>query len=227
VGFCVPTRELRSSCRPSLCRVCGATRPRSALLHRLWCAPWRDRTGGGTGDRCDQGRGSHGAGCRGRLLAHALHRMVRVDQNGRLVEATGALDRVTSGQVDCVMFTGSTRTGKAVMKAAADALVPCYLELGGKDPMIVCADANIDRAAYAAAFYSMNNGGQVCISGSRRRWSRLRHRWSPPSGVPRRSSSLEANSGRARSTRSSGGRRAGPGPRSAATRSHRPRPSLR
>lgn len=66
--------------------------------------------------------------------------------------------------VDCVMFTGSSRTGKAVMKAAADALVPCYLELGGKDPMIVCADANLERAANAAAFYSMNNAGQVCIS---------------------------------------------------------------
>jgi acyl-CoA reductase-like NAD-dependent aldehyde dehydrogenase len=66
--------------------------------------------------------------------------------------------------VDCVMFTGSTRTGRAVMKAAAERLVPCYLELGGKDPMIVCADANLDRAANAAAFYSMNNGGQVCIS---------------------------------------------------------------
>ena len=62
------------------------------------------------------------------------------------------------------MFTGSSRTGKAVMKAAADALIPCYLELGGKDPMIVCADADIERAANAAAFYSMNNGGQVCIS---------------------------------------------------------------
>ncbi len=62
------------------------------------------------------------------------------------------------------MFTGSSRTGKAVMRAAADALVPCYLELGGKDPMIVCADADIERAANAAAFYSMNNGGQVCIS---------------------------------------------------------------
>jgi len=66
--------------------------------------------------------------------------------------------------VDCVMFTGSTRTGKAVMKAAADKLIPCYLELGGKDPMVVCADANIERAANAAAFYSMNNAGQVCIS---------------------------------------------------------------
>ena len=62
------------------------------------------------------------------------------------------------------MFTGSTRTGTAVMKAAAERLIPCYLELGGKDPMLVCADADVDRAANAAAFYSMNNAGQVCIS---------------------------------------------------------------
>ncbi len=67
-------------------------------------------------------------------------------------------------RVDCVMFTGSGRTGKKVLGEAADAMVPCYLELGGKDPMIVCADADIDRAANAAAYYSMNNGGQVCIS---------------------------------------------------------------
>ncbi len=67
-------------------------------------------------------------------------------------------------EVDCVMFTGSTRTGTAVMKAAAQRLIPCWLELGGKDPMIVCADADLDRAANAAAFYSMNNAGQICIS---------------------------------------------------------------
>jgi acyl-CoA reductase-like NAD-dependent aldehyde dehydrogenase len=76
----------------------------------------------------------------------------------------GSTGAALIGGVDCVMFTGSTTTGKKVMKAAADALIPCYLELGGKDPMIVCADANVERAANAAAFYSMNNGGQVCIS---------------------------------------------------------------
>jgi acyl-CoA reductase-like NAD-dependent aldehyde dehydrogenase len=76
----------------------------------------------------------------------------------------GSTGAALIGAVDCVMFTGSTRTGKLVLKAAAEALVPCYLELGGKDPMIVCADANLDRAANAAAFYSMNNAGQVCIS---------------------------------------------------------------
>ena len=42
--------------------------------------------------------------------------------------------------------------------------MPCYLELGGKDPMVVCADADVERAANAASFYSMNNAGQVCIS---------------------------------------------------------------
>jgi acyl-CoA reductase-like NAD-dependent aldehyde dehydrogenase len=76
----------------------------------------------------------------------------------------GSTGAALIGEVDCVMFTGSSRTGKAVMKAAAESLVPCYLELGGKDPMIVCADADIERAANAATFYSMNNAGQVCIS---------------------------------------------------------------
>ena len=76
----------------------------------------------------------------------------------------GSTGAALVSHVDCIMFTGSIRTGRAVMKAAADALIPCYLELGGKDPMIVCADANLERAANAAAFYSMNNAGQVCIS---------------------------------------------------------------
>src|SRR5690242_16159485 len=76
----------------------------------------------------------------------------------------GSTGAALISHVDVVMFTGSTRTGKAVMKAAADELIPCYLELGGKDPMIVCADADVERAANAAAFYGLNNGGQVCIS---------------------------------------------------------------
>ncbi len=66
--------------------------------------------------------------------------------------------------VDYVMFTGSVRTGKEVMKRAADRLTPVSLELGGKDPMIVLADADLERAANAAASYGLNNSGQVCIS---------------------------------------------------------------
>jgi acyl-CoA reductase-like NAD-dependent aldehyde dehydrogenase len=66
--------------------------------------------------------------------------------------------------VDCMMFTGSTETGKIVMERAAKTLTPVSLELGGKDPMIVLADADVERAANAALFWSMQNTGQTCIS---------------------------------------------------------------
>ena len=67
-------------------------------------------------------------------------------------------------EVDMVMFTGSVETGKKVMARAAETLTPVSLELGGKDPMIVLADADLERAANAAVAYGMNNSGQVCIS---------------------------------------------------------------
>ena len=66
--------------------------------------------------------------------------------------------------VDFVMFTGSTATGKKVAERAARTLTPVGLELGGKDPMIVLRDADLEKAANAAAYYSMQNGGQTCIS---------------------------------------------------------------
>jgi acyl-CoA reductase-like NAD-dependent aldehyde dehydrogenase len=66
--------------------------------------------------------------------------------------------------VDYVMFTGSTEVGKKVMERAAKTLTPVGLELGGNDPMVVLADADLERAANAAVHYSMQNGGQTCIS---------------------------------------------------------------
>jgi acyl-CoA reductase-like NAD-dependent aldehyde dehydrogenase len=66
--------------------------------------------------------------------------------------------------VDFVMFTGSTATGKKVMGRAAETLTPVALELGGKDPMIVLADADLERAANAATYYALQNGGQTCVS---------------------------------------------------------------
>lgn len=66
--------------------------------------------------------------------------------------------------VDMIMFTGSTATGKKVMAKAAETLTPVSLELGGKDPMIVMSDADLDRAAHHAVYYGMFNGGQTCIS---------------------------------------------------------------
>jgi acyl-CoA reductase-like NAD-dependent aldehyde dehydrogenase len=98
------------------------------------------------------------------LMAEMMHECGLPDGVFQVATGDGSTGAALIDQVDCVMFTGSTKTGKAVMKAAAERLIPCYLELGGKDPMIVCADADLERAANAAAFYSMNNGGQVCIS---------------------------------------------------------------
>src|SRR5437763_9187181 len=65
---------------------------------------------------------------------------------------------------DMVMFTGSTKTGKKVMERAAETLTPVALELGGKDPMIVLRDADLERAANAAVYNGYSNGGQTCIA---------------------------------------------------------------
>jgi acyl-CoA reductase-like NAD-dependent aldehyde dehydrogenase len=66
--------------------------------------------------------------------------------------------------VDYVMFTGSVNTGRRIAVAAAQRLIPCDLELGGKDAMIVCADADLDRAVDGAVFGAFAYTGQVCIS---------------------------------------------------------------
>jgi acyl-CoA reductase-like NAD-dependent aldehyde dehydrogenase len=65
---------------------------------------------------------------------------------------------------DYVQFTGSSGTGRKVAERAARRLVPYSLELGGKDPMIVCEDADIDLAAHAAVWGAMFNAGQTCVS---------------------------------------------------------------
>ena len=66
--------------------------------------------------------------------------------------------------VDLICVTGSTQTGRRVMERAARRLTPVLLELGGKDPMIVCGDADLDRAAAAAAWGGCLMTGQVCMS---------------------------------------------------------------
>ena len=66
-----------------------------------------------------------------------------------------------------VTFTGSVETGRKVYANAARTLKPAVLELGGKNPMIVLADADLDRAAFDAADGAFGNSGQVCSSSSR------------------------------------------------------------
>ena len=65
---------------------------------------------------------------------------------------------------DMIMFTGSTRTGRKIGARCGERLVPCSLELGGKDPMIVFADADVERAANVAVEWAMRNSGQICMS---------------------------------------------------------------
>jgi acyl-CoA reductase-like NAD-dependent aldehyde dehydrogenase len=76
--------------------------------------------------------------------------------------ATGAA--LAKSAVDKVAFTGSAATGKRVMIAAAERLTPVLLELGGKDPMIVAEDADLEKAAEACVYGGLTNAGQACIS---------------------------------------------------------------
>lgn len=71
---------------------------------------------------------------------------------------------LVKGGPDYIFFTGSVRTGKTIQQEAAKRLIPTTLELGGKDPMIVCADANLKRAAKGAVWGAFTNMGQVCMS---------------------------------------------------------------
>ncbi len=75
-------------------------------------------------------------------------------------EVGGALCRSGVGKV---AFTGSTATGKKVMAACAETLTPVLLECGGKDAMIVEADANLEAAASACVWGGMTNAGQTCV----------------------------------------------------------------
>jgi succinate-semialdehyde dehydrogenase/glutarate-semialdehyde dehydrogenase len=63
-----------------------------------------------------------------------------------------------------IVFTGSTATGRRIMTAAAKNLTPVLLELGGKDPAIVCRDADLDRAARGIVWGAFVNAGQTCAS---------------------------------------------------------------
>jgi len=74
---------------------------------------------------------------------------------------------VDAPQVRRINFTGSTHVGKIIAKRAAEHLKPCVLELGGKAPLLVLEDADLDEAVKAAAFGSFTNSGQICMSTER------------------------------------------------------------
>jgi len=71
---------------------------------------------------------------------------------------------LTAAAIQKLIFTGSVATGKRIQAAAAERLLPTVLELGGKDAMIVCADAHLETAASGAVWGAFTNAGQTCVS---------------------------------------------------------------
>ena len=121
------------------------------------------------------GLGALAAGCavllkpseRTPLTAEVLRRGWQESDGPQVFElAQGAreVSEAVVDNVDYVQFTGSCATGSKVMERAARRLTPVSLELGGKDPMIVLEDADVDLAAHAAVWGAMFNAGQTCVS---------------------------------------------------------------
>lgn len=85
--------------------------------------------------------------------------VVQVVQGGPAVG-----EALVAARPDKIFFTGSVATGKKIVARAAEHLVPLELELGGKDPMVVFADAPLDRAVNGAVYGAFVNAGQACVS---------------------------------------------------------------
>ena len=96
--------------------------------------------------------------------------LIHVLPDDVLQVAHGADDQgkaLVAADVDLIAFTGSRETGKKILKSAAGSLKRVVLELGGKDPLIVLKDADVEKAARFAANSGFRNAGQVCVSTER------------------------------------------------------------
>jgi acyl-CoA reductase-like NAD-dependent aldehyde dehydrogenase len=98
------------------------------------------------------------------LMAEGLRECGLPENVLQIATGRGGTGAALIEHVDMIMFTGSTKTGKKVAETAARRLIPASLELGGKDPMLVLADADVERAANYATYFAMQNAGQTCIS---------------------------------------------------------------
>lgn len=98
------------------------------------------------------------------LMAEMLRECGMPEHVYQVATGLGDTGAALIDEVDMIMFTGSTETGKKVAAKAAETLTPISLELGGKDPMIVLSDADVERAANTAVYAGMMNSGQTCIS---------------------------------------------------------------
>ena len=98
----------------------------------------------------------------GKLVAALFEGLVPAGLVGLVQGGGDAGARLCAADVDLVVFTGSPASGRKVAHACAERLIPCTLELGGKDAAIVLADADLDRAANGIVWGAMMNAGQNC-----------------------------------------------------------------
>ena len=99
-----------------------------------------------------------------RVMMDAIATVPALQSVLTFIEGAGETGAALIDQVDLVCFTGSVATGQTVAMAAAKRMIPAFLELGGKDPAIVLASADVDQAAAALLWGSVVNAGQSCLS---------------------------------------------------------------
>jgi succinate-semialdehyde dehydrogenase/glutarate-semialdehyde dehydrogenase len=97
-------------------------------------------------------------------LMHTVRRVPELAEVFDVVLGDGRTGQDVISQADLICFTGSVPTGRKVALACAERLIPCFLEMGGKDPAIVTASADIDRATTAVLRGGVYATGQVCYS---------------------------------------------------------------
>jgi hypothetical protein len=161
-------------------------RPCQQLIVRTSCSSWPTMSAVGTGPATGEHPDSADRQARrGGHPLHQLHGRIRVlsDEDGDPDRpSVGPINLVTNDPEDAaevvdeliahpavrrISFTGSTRVGRIIAQKAARHLKRVLLELGGNAPLVVLADADLDRAVAAANFGSFMNQGQICMSTER------------------------------------------------------------
>jgi acyl-CoA reductase-like NAD-dependent aldehyde dehydrogenase len=99
-----------------------------------------------------------------RILVKTIQAVPRLNKILVYLEGAGETGKILIENVDAVCFTGSISTGKKVAELAAKKLIPAFLELGGKDPVIVLESADLEQATSAILWGSVINAGQSCLS---------------------------------------------------------------
>ncbi|MGI2024525.1 aldehyde dehydrogenase family protein [Shewanella glacialipiscicola] len=99
-----------------------------------------------------------------KVLADVLAKVPQLQNVLAVVTGSGETGQAVTNNVDILCFTGSVATGRRVGELCAKLFIPAFLELGGKDAAIVCADADLDIASNAICWGSMVNAGQSCMS---------------------------------------------------------------